>query len=275
MKCPVRCINHWYTTDQTISWTITDGSINGHLPNGVAGYSLLLRISILAILTANPRRRQTTEYYQSPFYYGPSRPNSSSGSLNVSEMIRGNGCPGAPGAATRSSCVHGTMLANLANSSYGPVCYDPWPPYTYATLTGHLAGSVLRGVRAGDSHCCYDSGSGVASTMYQINGGSLAELHGPILCHRAWNLHVVVFTARITLVTSKLLRYANFIIAYNWQILLSVSKTGTGSGTMTSADGDINCGSICSYTYGLLAAGDLNRDAGGGLRVYRMELAAT
>src|ERR1019366_224002 len=31
--------------------------------------------------------------------------------------------------------------------------------------------------------------------------------------------------------------------------LLSVSKAGTGSGTVTSGDGFINCGTVCSYTY--------------------------
>jgi hypothetical protein len=30
---------------------------------------------------------------------------------------------------------------------------------------------------------------------------------------------------------------------------LSVSKTGTGSGTVSSTDGNINCGSTCSFTY--------------------------
>ena len=32
-------LNHWYTSDQTIGWTVTDTSGNGHPPNGVAGFS--------------------------------------------------------------------------------------------------------------------------------------------------------------------------------------------------------------------------------------------
>ena len=31
--------HHWYNTDQTISWTVTDTSANGHPPNGVAGFT--------------------------------------------------------------------------------------------------------------------------------------------------------------------------------------------------------------------------------------------
>ncbi len=33
--------------------------------------------------------------------------------------------------------------------------------------------------------------------------------------------------------------------------LLRITKAGTGSGTVTSADGGINCGSVCSHTYNL------------------------
>ena len=30
-------LNHWYTTDETVSWTTSDVSGNGHPPNGVVG----------------------------------------------------------------------------------------------------------------------------------------------------------------------------------------------------------------------------------------------
>ena len=33
--------NRWYNTDQAVNWSIADTSVNGHLPNGVAGFSAL------------------------------------------------------------------------------------------------------------------------------------------------------------------------------------------------------------------------------------------
>ena len=107
-------INHWYTIDQTISWTIADTSANGHLPNGVSGFSYYCDVD-----PGDPYSEPTPSpngpwQSQSSFYFGPSVPNSSNGSLNLSGMFRGEAALGRPMVtATRSSCAPGTTPANL------------------------------------------------------------------------------------------------------------------------------------------------------------------
>jgi hypothetical protein len=132
-------------------------------------------------------------------------------------------------------------------STYGPVCYDPWPPYTYATLTGnqqgqYYAGPVLVTLTA------TDVASGVASTMYQINGGVWQSYTGAFYVPVP-GAYIVAFYSTDNAGNIENTQYADFTIAYSWQYQVSVSKTGTGSGTVTSADGYINCGTTCSYNY--------------------------
>ncbi len=240
-------IDHWYTTDQTISWTVADTSVNGHLPNGVAGYSYYCDVD-----PGDPYSEPTpspNEYSQSSFYFGPSVPNSSNGSLNISAMSSGGGCSGASYGDCHTLILRAWDNAGQsANSSYGPVCYDPSPPYTYATLTGHLegqyyVGSVLVTLTATDY-----GGSGVASTVYNINGGTWQTYTTPFYVTTP-GIYVVAYYSTDNAGNVETTQYADFIIAYNWQALLSVSKTGAGSGTVTSTDGNINCGSTCSYNY--------------------------
>jgi hypothetical protein len=232
-------LNHWYTTDQPISVTITDTSANGHAPNGVAGFGPFWDVD-----PGDPYSEPTPSHEgfpSNPFYYGPYYPNSSDGVLYLSGMPNGQGC--------HTLFVRAWDNAGQGSvSSVGPMCYDPYPPNTYATLSGNLegqyyVGSVLVTLTASDGN-----GSGVASTVYQINGGTWQNYTGPFYVTTP-GIYVVAYYSTDNAGNVETTQYADFIIAYNWQVLLSVSKAGAGSGTVTSADGYINCGSTCSYNY--------------------------
>ena len=127
------------------------------------------------------------------------------------------------------------------------MCYDTYPPNTYATLTGYsegqyFAGPVLVTLSA------YDQGSGVASTVYQINGGAWQSYTGPFYV-AVPGTYIISFYSTDNAGNVEPVQYTDFTIVDNWKYQLSVSKTGTGSGTVTSADGYINCGTTCSYNY--------------------------
>jgi hypothetical protein len=234
-------LNHWYTTDQTISWTIADTSANNHSPNGVSGYTFYWDSD-----PGDPYNQPTPspqgDFGSTPnsFYYGPLYPNDSSGLLYLISM---------PTIGCHTLIVRAWDNAGQsASSSYGPICYDPYPPYTYATLTGnqegqYYVGSVLVTLNANDY-----AGSGVASIMYNVNGGAWQNYTSPFYVTTP-GIYVVAYYSTDVAGNVGTTQYADFTIAYNWQVLLSVSKTGAGSGTVTSADGNINCGSTCSYNY--------------------------
>jgi hypothetical protein len=227
--------NRWYNTPQVVSWAIADTSANGHSPNGVAGYSLGLNVD-----PGDPYSEPTpspNDYWHehNSFYVGPAYANSSNGTWSLDE-----GC--------QTLFVRAWDNAGQASvSSIGPLCYDSTPPYTRATLTGNLqgqgyVGSVLVTLTA------YDGDSGVASTLYQINGGTWQNYTGPFYVTTP-GIYVVAYYSTDNVGNVENTEYSDFTIAYNWQVLLSVSKAGAGSGTVTSADGYINCGSTCSYNY--------------------------
>ena len=243
---PVTTLNgpqtdRWYNTDQTISWTITDASASGHLPNGVAGYSYYWDVDP-GDPYSEPTPLQVPDYQYSSnsFYLGPAYPNSSSGSIDLA--FGGQGC--------HKLLVRSWDNAGQASlNSIGPVCYDSYPPYTGDTLAGNLqgqyyAGPVLVTLTVNDY-----GGSGLANTVYNINGATWQNYMGPFYV-AAPGIYSVGYHSTDNAGNVEPIQFANFIIAYNnQQYALSVSKSGTGSGTITSADGDINCGSTCSYSY--------------------------
>ena len=94
----------------------------------------------------------------------------------------------------------------------------------------------------------YDDASGVASTVYDINGGTWQSYTGPFYV-TVPGTYAVYFRSTDVAGNVENTEYTNFVIVGNWQYPLSVSKTGTGHGTVTSADGYINCGTTCSYNY--------------------------
>ncbi|MBV9082318.1 MAG: hypothetical protein JOZ62_06570 [Acidobacteriaceae bacterium] len=169
----------WYNSNQTVSWAITDTSINGR-PIGVAGYS--------GGWDAAPAEAvyQPTPGTGNSFYSGPQYPNATSGSLSLAAA--GQGCH----TAIIEAWDNGGIWSG--NQSYGPVCYDTTPPHTVGTLTGPQSGSsYLPPVRV--TLIASDSLSGVANIVYRLDGGPVTTYTGPFSVTSAGTTHTIVFHA--------------------------------------------------------------------------------
>lgn len=225
-------VYHWYNTDQTVSWTLVDNSGNGRPPNGAAGAS--------AAWDADPG-----DPYSEPTpgggnsYYGL-QSYGANGSFN--------------GLAQLSQSCHNAYVRgwdNAGNSSlsaYGPLCFDNIPPVTTITLTGNgqngnYTGPVLASLSA------TDNASGVAATYYSIDFGlPFQPYSGPVYYWRPGNHQAAAYSIDVAGNVEQT-EYASFDILANQQFIVTVAKPGTGSGTVTSSDNQINCGSTCSGSY--------------------------
>ncbi|MGB8770663.1 MAG: hypothetical protein WCC92_13665, partial [Candidatus Korobacteraceae bacterium] len=224
---------HWYNTDQTISWTATDTSGNGHPPNGVAGSSQAWDAD-----PGDPYSQPTPGTGSS--YYGPQFSGASGSASGLAAS--GQGC--------HTGYVRGWDNAGQSQVyTYGPLCYDSIPPITTIILSGHQEpsgdydGPVLVTLRA------TDSGSGVASTYYYVDqAGTFQPYSSPFYVYLPGAHEITAYSVDVA-GNVEVYRFLAFVIGQNQQFALSVSKTGTGSGTVTSADGGINCGSTCSSAY--------------------------
>lgn len=224
-------INHWYNSDQTVNWTVTDTSGNGHQPIGIAGSS--------QAWDADPgdspseRTPGTGSSFYGPQFSGTT--GSASGLSNLSQ-----GC--------HTAFVRGWDNAGRSGvSSYGPLYFDNTPPTVAMSLSGnylsqgHYTGPVLVTATA------TDIGSGVASTTYQVDSLPQQNYTAPFY---VWEpgFHAVAVTS-----------YDNagnwggneawFFVDSNTQYLVQIYRPGTGHGTVTSMDGIINCGTYCSHHY--------------------------
>ena len=139
---------------------------------------------------------------------------------------------------------------NSAVSSYGPVCCDTWPPYTNISLSGnmvrqsHYVGPVLVMLNA------TDNASGVAETFYSVdNIYSFQPYSAPFYVYVPGQHIVWAYSV------DRAGNYEGYGSSYYFnidedqQFTLSVTRAGTGSGTVMSGDGLINCGSTCSANY--------------------------
>jgi hypothetical protein len=239
-------IDRWYTTDQWINWTITGTSLNGHLPNGVSGYSYYWDTD-----PGDPYSEPTPSIIgsfadQNSFYHGPGSPNSTSGTENLSGAFVG----------CHSLIVRAWDNAGQASVTppLGPLCYDAFPPNTFATLAGNLQGQYYSGPVL-VSLTAYDDvfgipGSGVASTLYQINGDGVWQTYSAPFFLAAPGVYSVAFYSMDNAGNVELIQFVDLVISSNSsREALTVTKSGNGSGTITSLDDGINCGSVCSYNY--------------------------
>jgi hypothetical protein len=229
-------INHWFNTDQTLSWTIADTTANGHRPDGVSGFAYAWDQD-----PGDTYSEATPGGNWSTFYTGPPYPNGTSGAVALSTAnVYGAGC-------------HTLYVRTWDNagqsgpSTYGPVCYDIYPPYTtpifYGNeLNGTFIGPVLTALQA------QDSGSGVASTTYRVDGGRWQSYVLPFSI-AVPGTHVLNFYSTDIAGNVETVEQASFTISSNFDSTLTVSKPGSGSGTVTTGDGDIYCGDICSHVY--------------------------
>jgi hypothetical protein len=149
--------NHWYNTDQTVSWAITAHTTNSTPPVGIAGYTAQWNAAI------NDPASEPTPGSGNAFYSGPATPNSSTGSSNIAPQ--GQGC-------------HSLYVYAWDNSGYPSgnqsqtVCYDTVPPTTTASVNGTVVGGEYNGaVQVTLSATDAAPGSGVAATYYEVDGG--------------------------------------------------------------------------------------------------------
>jgi hypothetical protein len=223
--------NVWYTTDQSVSWALTDSSANGHSPVGVAGSSMSWDVD-----PGDPYSQPTPGGNNS--YYGPQfngAGGSASGLINLS-----NGC----------HTVYVRAWDNGGNSgasTYGPLCLDTVAPSTAINLAGNGSYGQYSGpVQV--SLTATDNASGVAATFIAVDYGPFLNYAGPFYSYLPGNHCIEAYSVDVAGNVGSPYPQC-FNINSNSQFNLSVSKTGTGSGTVTSTDGAIHCGSTCSAAY--------------------------
>jgi hypothetical protein len=133
-------------------------------------------------------------------------------------------------------------------ASYGPVCFDNQPPYTQITFSGdqqqylHYIGPVQVSLIA------TDNASGVAATTYSLDFGPYQSYSGPLITYLP-GFHCVEAYSVDVAGNQEMQEAQCFNIDSNSQFAVSVTKSGTGGGTVTSSDGSIQCGSICSAPF--------------------------
>ena len=119
---------------------------------------------------------------QGNFYYsGPQFPNETFGCTDITGAL----CTGASvgqGCHTVYVEAWDNMGFPSGTNTYGPICYDTVPPHTTDSLSGTLSGGTyVSGVTVTLNASDPSPGSGVASTTYQVNGGSINGYSGPFL----------------------------------------------------------------------------------------------
>jgi hypothetical protein len=150
-------LNKWYNTSQMVSWTISDTTGNSKPPTGVAGFSEAWDTDP----GGGDPSSEASPGYGNSFYGGPQWPNQDYGSDGLPNIqgwhtvnVRAWDNTGIPGYDT-----------------YGPIGYDTVPPHT----TGQASNTNPDQVTL----TATDASSGVASTVYQLDGGSATTYAGP------------------------------------------------------------------------------------------------
>ena len=157
-------LNKWYNTNQIVSWTITDTSGNSKKPAGVAGYSTAWDTDP----GGGDPVSEATPGTGNSFYSGPAYPNQTSGCRDLS----GAACFLGSGQGWHTVNVQAWDNTGIsAYTTYGPIGYDTVPPQT----TGQASATSPAQITL----TATDATSGVASTLYQLDGGSTVTYAGP------------------------------------------------------------------------------------------------
>ena len=224
-------VQHWYNSDQTVSWTLTDTSFNGHQPIGVAGATAAWDVDPGDVYS-EPTPGGGSSYY-GPQTYG------ASGSLNGLTNLS-QGC--------HTAYVRSWDNAGFSSlATYGPLCLDTGSPTVSITVAGNQQpdggynGPALVTVNASDS------GSGIALVTYSVDGGPYLTYSSPFYIYSPGYHWVYAFAYDNVGIAQNV--FAAVTIDQNQQFTLSVIKSGSGHGTVTSTDHGINCGSVCSAPY--------------------------
>jgi hypothetical protein len=158
-------LNKWYNTNQVVSWTISDTTGNGKEPTGVAGFSAAWDIQP----GGGDPSSEATPGTGNSFYSGPQFPNQTGGCL---DLAGSPACSVGSGQGWHTVNVRAWDNTGLpAYSTYGPIGYDTVPP--------HTTGQASTTIPAQITLTATDATSGVASTVYQLDGGSTTAYTGP------------------------------------------------------------------------------------------------
>jgi len=158
--------NTWYNTNQTVNWTVADGTFSGSTTPapGVAGFTQGWD-SLPADPTSEPNGGTGNA-----FYSGPEYPLGTSGCLAFSA----NGCSGGAGQGCHTVEVRAWDNQGYANTyTYGPLCYDTVAPtisagYSPAAdINGWNNSAVTITLNANDPGG--SNASGIATTYYGVN----------------------------------------------------------------------------------------------------------
>lgn len=226
----------WYNSGQTVSWTVIDPNNNPFFkPLGVAGFSQAWDSD-----PGDPYSEPTPGRGNS-FYNGPQFPNATNGSVNLSSA--GQGC----------HAVNVRAWDNAGWSSgdqtYGLLCYDTGAPHTLASLSGTKSGAVyVSPVKV--TLTATDNLSGIASTVYQIDGGAAHTYTAP-LTESSPGSHKVTFHSTDKAGNVEIAKSVSFVIKAPTKSSLTSSlnpstkgKAVTFTATVTPAFGSGLTGSV-------------------------------
>lgn len=208
----------YFNTDQIVSWTVTDNGTSGLPATGVAGFSQAWDAPI-----SDPTS-EATHGTGNAFYNGPQFPNATSGYLSLAAA--GEGCHYATVDAWDNSGY------TSGNQYFYYICYDITKPVTTASLSGTTSGghytSAVK-VTLSDT----DNLSGVASTVYQVDGGALTTYSAPFAVSNL-GVHTVTFHSVDKAGNVESSKSVSFKEAVNTTSTLSASPTTAPKGAAVS-----------------------------------------
>jgi hypothetical protein len=169
--------SRWYNTEQVVSWTVNAPPQNAYPSDGVAGFS--------QAWDSDPGDATSgaTPGAGNSFYSGPQYANATAGCLDFT----GASCAGSVGQGWHTVNVRAWGNEGEIGGgdyTYGPVGYDTIAPVTTASLSGTLISgtsykSAVKVTLTPTDPGAPTTGSGVASTVYQVNGEGLHAYTGP------------------------------------------------------------------------------------------------
>jgi hypothetical protein len=179
--------NTWYNSDPYVTWTVSAPAESSFPSPGTSGFSQEWDGD-----PGNPTSEATPGYSGFPsspynaFYDGPQYPNATSGCLDLVGLYCASGIGGVQGWHTVNIRAWGNEGEN-SYYAYGPIGYDTLAPTSSANVSGTVVGgnfenSATVTLTASDPGftASPQTGSGVANTYYQLNGGTLTTYTGSV-----------------------------------------------------------------------------------------------
>jgi hypothetical protein len=211
----------WYNTDQLIDWDVTDTGGN-YPPTGVAGFSQAWDADPGDVFS------EPTPGQGNSFYSGPQHVNSTFGCTDLSGALCSGGV--SQGCHTVNVRAWDNMGLGSGDYTYGPVCYDTVAPHTTATLSGTSSGGTYTtAVKVTLTATDPSPGSGIASTVYQVNGGTVTTYTAPFTVSTA-GAHTITFHSTDVAGNVEGTETANFSITSKTTTGLTASPNPSASG---------------------------------------------